>query len=293
MRGRHASQPSRGTLSGAPQTSTPRPHGSGSTMRSQVGSTRRRVVCAAQGTTGARVIAASWATPGAAWRGGPRGPSGVITTWPPPASAAASARSPAAPPRCLRRSEVEPNTTSTPNPRMMSPISRPSLCWLTSTCICPRGPPRRSSQRQRPQRRHERQPLMPEREDRPAAQEVRPELLSPMQGPARGPERELQIGPERPGPEGQGSGMLEKPLHTAARGSMAKLARQTPGRAGSGWLGQVRDEQLGAGAPGEALGMRPAGRRGRRRAPASPPRGDPDRARRPRAGRRRGCPPGR
>ena len=49
-----------------PHTSTPRPKGSGSTMRSQLGSTRARVVRAAQGSTGRPETAASCATPGAA-----------------------------------------------------------------------------------------------------------------------------------------------------------------------------------------------------------------------------------
>ena len=46
------------------QTTTPRPNGFGTTMRSQVRSTQRRVVCAAQGSTGAPDSAASCATPG-------------------------------------------------------------------------------------------------------------------------------------------------------------------------------------------------------------------------------------
>jgi len=57
------------------------------------------VQSAAQGTIGTEATPASCASPGAAWRAGPRGPSGVTTTWPPPRSAAASPRSAAAPPR--------------------------------------------------------------------------------------------------------------------------------------------------------------------------------------------------
>ncbi len=52
MRGSAASHPSRGTAMVGPQTTTPRPKGSGSTIRSQLGSTRRRLVCAPAGSTG-------------------------------------------------------------------------------------------------------------------------------------------------------------------------------------------------------------------------------------------------
>ena len=47
--------------------------------------------------------------------------------------------------------------------------------------------------RQSPQRRHQRQPLVPERGDRGLAGEVRRHVLRPVQSPASGAQRELQV----------------------------------------------------------------------------------------------------
>ena len=92
--------PSRGTAMGGRQTSTPRPKGSGRTIRSQLRITRRRTrVWAAHGSTDAPAIEATFATPRAATRRGPRGPSGVMSTCSPRASSGSAASTPAAPPR--------------------------------------------------------------------------------------------------------------------------------------------------------------------------------------------------
>ena len=85
----------------------------GWTMRSQLGSTQRRVVCAAQGSTGTPDNAASCATPAAACRRGPRGPSGVMHDMAPLREQRGAGR--AARPR--RRARMEPSTTSIPKRR--------------------------------------------------------------------------------------------------------------------------------------------------------------------------------
>ncbi len=79
-----------------------KPQGSGSIIRSQLRAMmRRRVVAAAEGSTGAPDSAASVATPGAATRRGPRGPSGVIATISPRRSTRSSSMIPEVPPREL------------------------------------------------------------------------------------------------------------------------------------------------------------------------------------------------
>ncbi len=127
MAGIVASQPCRGTPMNGPQTSFPEPKGSGNRMRSQELNRMANRVAAAQGRIFAPEIAASIATPGAAWRRGPRGPSGVSPTSP-PRKAATSARRPAAPPR-----EDEPAASPMPKYRTPSPINWPSRCRLAST----------------------------------------------------------------------------------------------------------------------------------------------------------------
>ncbi|GAV36507.1 hypothetical protein ROTAS13_04194 [Roseomonas sp. TAS13] len=90
----------------------------------------RRVVAAAQGMTAARAVAPSCATPGAASRLGPRGPSGVMAARSPRASRRRMLIIPEAPPR-----EVEPWTVSSWKRAMMSPMKRPSLWRETSTWV--------------------------------------------------------------------------------------------------------------------------------------------------------------
>ena len=126
---------------GAPTTITPLPHGSGRIIRSQVGNSFARVVRAAHGSTGTPDSPANCATPAAARRAGPRGPSGVSTTWLPAASISNKARTPAAPPLSRPSRALEPCTISTPKRRMIAPMNNPSLCRLASTCT--RAPGRR------------------------------------------------------------------------------------------------------------------------------------------------------
>ena len=115
------SQLFRGTRTGGSHTKTPRPNGKGRTIRSQLRNTCRREICAEQGRTGAPDSAAICATPAAATRRGPRGPSGVIATCLPFFSKVMALRMLVTPPPL-----DEPRRMCTPKRCRMDPIIVPS-----------------------------------------------------------------------------------------------------------------------------------------------------------------------
>ena len=108
---------------GSPQMKMPRPNGQAICMRSQVRSTRRRLVANTTGTTGTRARRATLTMPLLATVAGPLGPSGVMPTQSPAASALTIARNAALPPR-----RVEPATDCTPKWATASAMIRPSRC---------------------------------------------------------------------------------------------------------------------------------------------------------------------
>jgi hypothetical protein len=121
-----------------PQTSRPRPNGRGRRIRSQERVRSANLVLAAQGNTDAPERAANCATPGAATRRGPRGPSGVNPTCWPARNALTSARNPAAPPR-----EEDPATTLIPKFSTAIAINLPSR-WRLASTVAGRLEPARS-----------------------------------------------------------------------------------------------------------------------------------------------------
>ena len=176
-------QPSRATAIVGRQTTTPRPNGFGTTMRSHVRSTQRRVVWAAQGSTRRARQRGKLGHPR---RGNPARAAGAVRSYGDMIAAVEQAEQQ---PRTLRaaarrrpKHHVERETADHRADEATVAVLADQHVDAVARLASFGGLPRLQ-----PKHRHQWQPLVPERDDHRCAGRVRRHMLVALERPPRGP----------------------------------------------------------------------------------------------------------